>query len=297
MKLRYSPASPFARKVRIAAAVLGLADRIELVAADTNNPEDSLRAREPARQDPDADPRGRDHALRQPRHRAISRRARRRRQAAAGGRAGALQGADATSMLADGITDAAILLVYEGRFREPAERSAKWRVYQTDKIAASACALGKPRRRRQASSTSSRSRSPARSATSICDSKERWRTDLSAPRRVARRIRSRCAGLRGDAVQGVKSGYHGIAKSSRGVVYGKRGEARVFRGSGGMKMRIVRQAIGSSDRERGAVWGCGGTCSRPSKRCVTAAAPRSRTAGLDVHGISLRLAADHEHEG
>jgi len=47
MKLRYSPASPFARKVRIAAALLGLSDRIELVLADTNSAEDSLRRENP----------------------------------------------------------------------------------------------------------------------------------------------------------------------------------------------------------------------------------------------------------
>ena len=34
MKLFYSPASPFARKVRVAAIELGLADRLELEIAD-----------------------------------------------------------------------------------------------------------------------------------------------------------------------------------------------------------------------------------------------------------------------
>lgn len=41
--LRSSPASPFGRKVRIAAAILGLSERIEVVAADTNDPAESLR--------------------------------------------------------------------------------------------------------------------------------------------------------------------------------------------------------------------------------------------------------------
>ena len=45
--LRSSPASPFGRKVRIAAAVLGLSDRIDVVAADTNDPGDSLRRQNP----------------------------------------------------------------------------------------------------------------------------------------------------------------------------------------------------------------------------------------------------------
>ncbi len=45
--LRSSPASPFARKVRIAAAMLGLSERIEVVAADTSDPADSLRRQNP----------------------------------------------------------------------------------------------------------------------------------------------------------------------------------------------------------------------------------------------------------
>ena len=45
--LRAAAASPFVRKVRIAAAVLGLEDRIEISAADTNNPDDSLRTQNP----------------------------------------------------------------------------------------------------------------------------------------------------------------------------------------------------------------------------------------------------------
>ena len=45
--LRSSPASPFGRKVKIAAAVLGLMDRIEIVAADTNDPDDALRQQNP----------------------------------------------------------------------------------------------------------------------------------------------------------------------------------------------------------------------------------------------------------
>jgi glutathione S-transferase len=47
MLLRSSSASPFARKVRIAAIALGLSDRIEVVPADTSDPADSLRAQNP----------------------------------------------------------------------------------------------------------------------------------------------------------------------------------------------------------------------------------------------------------
>lgn len=45
--LRYSAASPYARKIRIAADLLGLIDRIEIVAADTTDPTDSLRGQNP----------------------------------------------------------------------------------------------------------------------------------------------------------------------------------------------------------------------------------------------------------
>lgn len=47
MILRYSPASPYARKIRIAAELLGLADRIEIAAASTADPSDSLRMQNP----------------------------------------------------------------------------------------------------------------------------------------------------------------------------------------------------------------------------------------------------------
>ena len=43
LTLRTSPTSPFGRKVRIAAALLGLDGRIAVVAADTSDPDNSLR--------------------------------------------------------------------------------------------------------------------------------------------------------------------------------------------------------------------------------------------------------------
>ncbi len=45
--LRYSPASPYARKIKIAADLLGLAEKIEIVAADAADPADSLRRQNP----------------------------------------------------------------------------------------------------------------------------------------------------------------------------------------------------------------------------------------------------------
>ncbi len=47
MRLRYSPTSPFVRKVLISADLLGLAERIELVPSDTMNPQDDLRSINP----------------------------------------------------------------------------------------------------------------------------------------------------------------------------------------------------------------------------------------------------------
>ena len=54
MILRSSPASPFARKVRIAIGLLGLDGKIDVRETDLNDPADYIRAAEPARQDPGA---------------------------------------------------------------------------------------------------------------------------------------------------------------------------------------------------------------------------------------------------
>jgi glutathione S-transferase len=45
--LRYSAASPYARKARIVAEILGFGAGLELVGADTTNPADSLREQNP----------------------------------------------------------------------------------------------------------------------------------------------------------------------------------------------------------------------------------------------------------
>lgn len=134
MKLRYSPASPFARKVRIAAAVLGLTDRIELVLADTNSAEDSLRRENPLGKIPtlvldDGTTLYDSQVIEQFLD-----------WLAGGGKLLPAGGLDrfktlTAQQLADGITDAALLLVYEGRFREPAEHGPRWKAYQADKVA------------------------------------------------------------------------------------------------------------------------------------------------------------------
>ena len=87
--------------------------------------------------------------------------------------------------LADGIMDAALLQVYEQRWREPDKRSANWVAHHGGKVerGLSGFEADPPDRR---SKTSTRSRSPRRSAISICAS-----TALGA-----RRIRSWSAGSR-----------------------------------------------------------------------------------------------------
>jgi glutathione S-transferase len=132
--LRSAAASPFARKVRIAAAVLGLDDRIEVLAADTGNPDDSLRIQNPLGKIPalilengdaifdsaviveyldwlagggkiiPSEPKARFRSL-------------------------------TLEALADGICEAAVLLRYEISWREPEKRSDKWTAHQSDKIA------------------------------------------------------------------------------------------------------------------------------------------------------------------
>jgi len=134
MILRHAPASPFVRKVRIVAALLGLADRIELVEADTNSAADSLRTQNPL---------GKIPALILENGETLfdSRVICEYLDWLAGG--GKLFPAPAAkrfetltrAALADGIIDAAILLVYEQRWREPEIRSEKWREHQSGKIA------------------------------------------------------------------------------------------------------------------------------------------------------------------
>jgi glutathione S-transferase len=138
--LRSSPASPFGRKVRIAAAILGLSERIEVVAADTNDPNESLRRQNPL---------GKIPALILEDGEAIfdSRVILEYLDWLAG--AGALVPSDPAARfkiltlqaLADGIMDAAVLQVYELRFREPAIRSPKWLEHQAGKVARALAAL------------------------------------------------------------------------------------------------------------------------------------------------------------
>ena len=130
--LRSSPASPFGRKVKIAALELGLMDRIEIVVADTTDPAEPLRRQNPLGKIPTLvledgmtlfDSRVivdyLDHL-------------------AGGGKlipAGEARFAQLRlQALADGICDAALLQVYEGRFRPEEGRNADWLAHQGGKV-------------------------------------------------------------------------------------------------------------------------------------------------------------------
>jgi glutathione S-transferase len=140
MILRSATASPFARKVRIAAMLLGLDDRITIEPADTTNPADTVRAQNPLGKIPALVLEGGpalfdsrviveylDHL-------------------AGGGRIiprepNARFAALRLQALADGIMDASILIIYEGRWRDPAKHEPKWVEHQVGKVARGLAAL------------------------------------------------------------------------------------------------------------------------------------------------------------
>ena len=131
--LRSSPSSPFVRKIRIAASVLGVDGEIAIESADTVNPTDTVRQQNPIGKIPalvledgvvlfdsrvildyldhraggglivPKDPRARFAALR-------------------------------LQALADGIMDASILLVYEARWRPSERHEPKWIEHQAGKV-------------------------------------------------------------------------------------------------------------------------------------------------------------------
>jgi len=134
MILRSSPASPFGRKVKLAAKLLGLWPDIQLVDADTTNPSDSLRQQNPLGKIPVLVLENGDYLY-------DSRVIVQYLQDIAGGEALIPQEREARfatlrlEALADGIQDAALLQVYEKRFRDPAMQDAKWLHYQAEKVA------------------------------------------------------------------------------------------------------------------------------------------------------------------
>ncbi len=131
--LRSTLTSPFGRKVRMAAEVLGMMDRIALVPANPQDEADTLRQQNPL---------GKMPCLIAADGTAIydsgviieylDQLAGGGRLLPAGGRARIK--ALTRARLADGITEAAILVVYEGRFHDPGTQSERWLEHQRGKI-------------------------------------------------------------------------------------------------------------------------------------------------------------------
>jgi glutathione S-transferase len=142
MLLRSSPASPFARKVRMAILHLGLSDKLEIVAADTSNPDDVLRRDNPLGKLPvliTEDGRAIYDSpviLEYLDHRA-------------GGGIIIPDGWPARldvltlHALCDGIMDASLLIVYEARHRPPAINHQPWIDHQREKVVRGLRALAK----------------------------------------------------------------------------------------------------------------------------------------------------------
>lgn len=130
--LRSSAASPFGRKVKLSASVLGLTDRIQIVDADTLNPEDSIRQQNPLGKIPALILENGDVLY-------DSRVIVDYLDHLAGGGGIIPNGAERYTALrdqalADGIMDAALLQVYEGRFRAEDRHEPKWVNHQADKV-------------------------------------------------------------------------------------------------------------------------------------------------------------------
>lgn len=132
MKLYYSPPSPFSRKVRIAASLLGLDNRIELVVTDTVNPQDAIRQKNPLGKIPTLE---RDDGICVYDSAVIVAFL---DDLAGGGliprESDARFAALTLEALADGLADASLLEVYENRMRAENERSASWVALQRGKV-------------------------------------------------------------------------------------------------------------------------------------------------------------------
>jgi glutathione S-transferase len=131
--LRTASASPFGRKARIAAAVCGLSDRILIETADTADPSDALRKQNPLGKIPTL-------LLEDGRGLYDSRVIVEFFDATAGG--GVIIPSEegrfevlAMQALADGIMDAAVLQIYETRFRSPETHNERWIETQRGKVA------------------------------------------------------------------------------------------------------------------------------------------------------------------
>ncbi|MGL4325409.1 MAG: glutathione S-transferase family protein, partial [Beijerinckiaceae bacterium] len=139
MILRSSPASPFGRKVKIALSLLGLKDKVRVDVADTMDPNEALRKQNPL---------GKIPALITETGKVIydSHVIVEYLDYIAGGHKVIPAGEarfDALTLhaLADGIMEAALLKVYEGRFRDAAQHNAAWLAHHDGKIERGLAAL------------------------------------------------------------------------------------------------------------------------------------------------------------
>jgi glutathione S-transferase len=133
MIMRFSPSSPFVRKVRIAIALLGFDKDVTIERADTTDPSDSLRKMNPL---------GKIPVLMIEDGSAVydSRVILDYLDDRAGG--GKIVPRDSKARLtalrlqalADGILDASILTVYEGRYRKAEMHEPKWLELQAGKV-------------------------------------------------------------------------------------------------------------------------------------------------------------------
>ncbi len=131
--LRSSPPSPFGRKIKIAASILGLTDRIKIEMTDTNDPSDSIRKQNPLGKIPALILEDGSVLFDSPVILEYL------DALAGGGKIIPREGNARWDVLrlhaiADGIMDAGILLVYEKRFRPEEHWVAKWTDYQAEKI-------------------------------------------------------------------------------------------------------------------------------------------------------------------
>jgi glutathione S-transferase len=132
--LRTSPTSPFVRKARIGMALCGLTDRIRLEPSDTLDPKDSVRAQNPLGKIPvviteDGSAIYDSRVILEYFD-----------GLAGGGRILPPAGSERIEALrlqalADGIMDAAILQIYEGRFRPQEKHEPRWLEHQAGKVA------------------------------------------------------------------------------------------------------------------------------------------------------------------
>jgi len=131
--LRSSPASPYGRKIKLAVAILGLSDQVKVVLTDTQDPNDPLRNDNPLGKIPVLVPDGQPPIY-------DSRVILEYLDLLAGGgriiptEPKARIASLTLQALADGICDAAILQMYEIRFRAESERSPTWVTIQAGKV-------------------------------------------------------------------------------------------------------------------------------------------------------------------